>query len=999
MQNESHFLNQLKQATARLEITNAEGTVTFTATGYLVAPDLIATCAHTFSEGNPHRVTAKFLGKGKEFVTAGTLVASDTQNDTALIRLDTDHPSAQPLPLGAGPKAGATWTSYGFPSVASGAGILFTGTITDPMARDAQGRPSIILHSPQFASSDSVDGLSGTPVLVNGAVIGHLRRIIPGAANQASFGMVYLTPAQFIQDLLRRVTGETNGVSAVPAKASLSADRPLNIFLSYASKDEEFANQLQAQLSILSRRGILNVWSQNKILPMSDLRAEVKRYIEEADIICPLLSADYLASEELYTDLEAAMNRHRSKSVRVVPILLRPVDWKSSALADLPILPANEQSIDTWVSRDAAYLDVTKGLQRVIASIKSAVAPKAVEAPVVEALPRTSLHLGQLRGAVNDRNYEVDQLGFQTYVNAFADLVESRATSPPLTVGIFGSWGMGKSFLLKGIESELVRRRTERKKKKGQDATRTGAAKDGPVERVHIVTFNAWEYAASKAVWPRLVRRVLDDLESSKAWSTWNRIGLFGRKLRHNLSRLIPRIVSGAIWVGALILIGLVGWLTYRYLAARGYTLDFQRLSRLKQAGAALITVITTGALGSVVKALSDTVSKPLSSQFAALFQKSDYGGLADNMEEIRRDLEGLGRRIDAQKDRIVVMIDDLDRCEPAKSVEVLQAVNLLLNFQYFIVFLGIDARITTRAIEETYKNIFSAAGASGYEYLDKIIQIPFRIPPPRTAEVESFLEKVMRGGLATARKETATASAQGTAAEAATSATQPSSGGATEVPALANTKPPAPTAQAERPAAVSAADESAAAKPAPMAAPPPRPAQDFDAAFSEDEFHAFKDIARYLRPNPRHLKRLINVYRLVRIMAERRFEETQAAQIILQKPAETIAWLAACSQWPYSTQVMLAEYDDLIEDLEEGTLSQLPQEPNPLSHLLDQVKSQIVSERQRKLDHDPDLLRGLLRRRVRLSWDEISQVRQYTINFNPSIETEQRTEPEKPKA
>jgi len=114
-----------------------------------------------------------------------------------------------------------------------------------------------------------------------------------------------------------------------------------------------------------------------------------------------------------------------------------------------------------------------------------------------------------------------------------------------------------------------------------------------------------------------------------------------------------------------------------------------------------------------------------------ALFTDSDYGRQLGVMEDIRHDLETLEERLhgtdsagnDVVTGRILVLIDDLDRCEPAKAVEVLQAVNLLLNFKSFIVCLGIDARIVTGAVEKHYEGLLGEAGASGYEYLDKIVQ------------------------------------------------------------------------------------------------------------------------------------------------------------------------------------------------------------------------------------------------------------------------------------
>jgi hypothetical protein len=56
---------------------------------------------------------------------------------------------------------------------------------------------------------------------------------------------------------------------------------------------------------------------------------------------------------------------------------------------------------------------------------------------------------------------------------------------------------------------------------------------------------------------------------------------------------------------------------------------------------------------------------------------------------------------------RIVLYIDDLDRCEPAKVVEVLQAVNMLLTFQLFVVMVAVDARWLSRSLEKQYPEFF----------------------------------------------------------------------------------------------------------------------------------------------------------------------------------------------------------------------------------------------------------------------------------------------------
>lgn len=79
---------------------------------------------------------------------------------------------------------------------------------------------------------------------------------------------------------------------------------------------------------------------------------------------------------------------------------------------------------------------------------------------------------------------------------------------------------------------------------------------------------------------------------------------------------------------------------------------------------------------------------------------------------------------------RIILYIDDLDRCPPEKVIEVLQAIHLLLAFKLFVVFVAVDVRWLENALTKEYKNAFTAdalhSSATPYDYLEKIFQIPY---------------------------------------------------------------------------------------------------------------------------------------------------------------------------------------------------------------------------------------------------------------------------------
>src|SRR5215208_3687123 len=127
---------------------------------------------------------------------------------------------------------------------------------------------------------------------------------------------------------------------------------------------------------------------------------------------------------------------------------------------------------------------------------------------------RLAARAGTLGGAANDTVEHVkDQLGFVHYVEAFAELIDSPNTDPPLTIGIYGSWGMGKSFLLKNIGWKL-------KNEKFKNRPQLGAVRR---PEVYVVDFNAWEYSAAEVIWPGL-RKLLEFKGERLTWEELRRI-------------------------------------------------------------------------------------------------------------------------------------------------------------------------------------------------------------------------------------------------------------------------------------------------------------------------------------------------------------------------------------------------------------------------------------------------------------------------------------------
>src|SRR5690242_17231226 len=148
--------------------------------------------------------------------------------------------------------------------------------------------------------------------------------------------------------------------SSVPAS-------PLELFYSYAHEDERLRKALDKQLSLLKRDGLITNWYDHKITAGKDWESEILKHLDSAQIILLLISPDFMASDYCFSvELQRAMERHERGEARVIPIILRPSDWKSAVFGKLKVLPLDGKAITRWSNRDEAFLNVAKGIRRAV---------------------------------------------------------------------------------------------------------------------------------------------------------------------------------------------------------------------------------------------------------------------------------------------------------------------------------------------------------------------------------------------------------------------------------------------------------------------------------------------------------------------------------------------------------------------------------------------------------------------------------------------------------
>jgi TIR domain len=144
----------------------------------------------------------------------------------------------------------------------------------------------------------------------------------------------------------------------------------IEIFFSYSHKDQDLRDQLETQLSQLKQEGLISSWYDRKIGAGEEWEHEIDEHLNTAQIILLLVSPDFIGSEYCYSiEMKRAMERDKLGEVRAIPIILRPTDWHDTPLGKLQALPKNGKPITTWRNRDTAFLDVAKGIRKVINEI------------------------------------------------------------------------------------------------------------------------------------------------------------------------------------------------------------------------------------------------------------------------------------------------------------------------------------------------------------------------------------------------------------------------------------------------------------------------------------------------------------------------------------------------------------------------------------------------------------------------------------------------------
>ena len=286
-----------------------------------------------------------------------------------------------------------------------------------------------------------------------------------------------------------------------------------------------------------------------------------------------------------------------------------------------------------------------------------------------------------------DNETRVDLLGFDYLVDSL-EVVLTQPRLLPVTVGVLGDWGSGKSSLLQMVEDRL---------KSSTDYV--------------VVPFSPWRYEAYEDVKAALMETILGQLDERvpRATDPKRAAGLLAR-----LREKVARIMAGPAAAGR-VLLPVVGSIATTH----------QGLST--ELGAAAGTALLAG-IDAVEEetrlAQSTDANPPIMVESVSAFRE-EFGALINSLDDVKA---------------VIVLIDDLDRCLDPTVIDVFEAIRLFLQVSSTAFVIAANRAIVQAAVERRYPSRVDGDPALGKDYLEKIIQVEITVPPLAEPEAETYL-------------------------------------------------------------------------------------------------------------------------------------------------------------------------------------------------------------------------------------------------------------------
>jgi predicted ATPase len=318
-----------------------------------------------------------------------------------------------------------------------------------------------------------------------------------------------------------------------------------------------------------------------------------------------------------------------------------------------------------------------------------------------------------------DTPAEKDILDYRAYRDALVSIIEGLDSRTPLTVSIFGHWGSGKTTLLRMVTDELRQR------------------------NVQTIWVNVWQFGNEEDVWSAFLQSILLKVKREMPWlkRLLFSFGLLRRQIKWDeVGKRVPEFLFRVLIVIVPLFISLT------FLAAN------PSASSKVTVGAGTILSAVLGWL-LVLQPYVNAVRNRVKVDLKGLVRSSKLRERVSVLDQFKTDFDDMIVSLVGREGRLVIFVDDLDRCQPDRIVQVLDAIKLFLDTPRCVYLVGLDRDIVEQAIKVKFKE-YRQPEIEAREYLEKIIGLPFDLPP-LSGDQMSLLVKSLASDLPDAGRST----------------------------------------------------------------------------------------------------------------------------------------------------------------------------------------------------------------------------------------------------
>ena len=304
-----------------------------------------------------------------------------------------------------------------------------------------------------------------------------------------------------------------------------------------------------------------------------------------------------------------------------------------------------------------------------------------------------------------DNETSEDLLGFKVHADLLINIIKDD-TVLPITIGVFGDWGSGKSSILQIVKDEFD-------KEDDKDSL--------------CIYFNGWTFEGDDDAKAALLNSILKELEDNKKISA---------EIKDAIKEKAKKLWKSIDWMrGAGMVLKNVALPAVSAYFTGGISLVPYAIQKITEWG---------DNPEEIIKKLQSDEGKEIFEAFVKQ-GKEEVKNSANAVADFRKDFSELLAATNFK--RLVVIIDDLDRCSPERIIENLEAIKLFLNVPKTAFIIGADPRIVKYAIEHKYKNnkeIEEDNNRIVIDYLEKLIQLPYSLPRLSESEVETYISMLI---------------------------------------------------------------------------------------------------------------------------------------------------------------------------------------------------------------------------------------------------------------